>query len=212
MFRGSECARPAAPAGGVGGGAEAWMKVLCTEKPMCPSVPGVRRGNVGDSGVCGTSPGGVRARGVLTVALTHAGVEFCAIIPPAAFPSGTLQRPSAKPGMPWPAGPQPGGPHARPRRRGRDWPRRTELGDGVMMGSAAKSSFGSDGERGTPVCANVVCGMTMSSLSGWIHFARSRSELPPPAPLPFGRCCGGGGAMGGSPAAFWSEDSRGTTT
>mmetsp|Transcript_75231 Transcript_75231/g.220566 ORF Transcript_75231/g.220566 Transcript_75231/m.220566 type:complete len:224 (-) Transcript_75231:526-1197(-) len=35
------------------------------------------------------------------------------------------------------------------------------------------------------------CGMTMSSLKGWIQLARSRRELPPVARPPVAGCCGG---------------------
>eukprot|EP00418_Pyrodinium_bahamense_P095956 CAMPEP_0179039862 /NCGR_PEP_ID=MMETSP0796-20121207/15354_1 /TAXON_ID=73915 /ORGANISM="Pyrodinium bahamense, Strain pbaha01" /LENGTH=62 /DNA_ID=CAMNT_0020736197 /DNA_START=154 /DNA_END=338 /DNA_ORIENTATION=+ len=60
MSLGSEWARPTAPAGGVGGGIEAWMKVFCTENPSAPSAPGVKtgraRGASSAGGACGCRP------------------------------------------------------------------------------------------------------------------------------------------------------------
>mmetsp|Transcript_75232 Transcript_75232/g.220577 ORF Transcript_75232/g.220577 Transcript_75232/m.220577 type:complete len:222 (-) Transcript_75232:1021-1686(-) len=154
--------------------------MLCTEKPR---LPGARTGQ--DSGVGGISPRGVWARGVLTVALAHAGVELLTVSVPSAAQNGTLQRLSPRPGFPWAAAPQPCGPHALPRRCGNDWPLLTELGGGVALRNASQSSFkGLNGEAGAQD------GSKMSSLNGWIHLTRWRRELPPVAWSVGG--CGGG--------------------
>mmetsp|Transcript_68719 Transcript_68719/g.201178 ORF Transcript_68719/g.201178 Transcript_68719/m.201178 type:complete len:229 (+) Transcript_68719:200-886(+) len=207
MLRGRECARQEAPAGGVGGGSATWMKVFCTEKPMCPSVQGVSSRLASAAG-SGLQP---RARGRGAPSPPWPGATFVAAGPGAApssafapsspdpphrFEKGTHGPDCCGPDLPKSLGSDcalrmeagesvPIGMWAPPSRwkPARSPPRRMEQGEGVLAGRPPNDSApaGTSAPAGSAGSSPSVSSSSSSRARGRIPLARWRKELAPAA-------------------------------